>query len=170
MCCRSQCKVVFLALLAFVSACGSESIEDGSELSGVVTRVQDGDSVKMVISSAGELTIRLRSIDSPELDQPYGGVARDYLKNKIEGASIDARCYKKDRYGREVCTLVTKQGEDVNALMLSAGLAWHYLAFADEQVPSERVRYSDYEADAKANSRGLWQDPEPVAPWVHRNQ
>jgi len=161
---------IVLMLLAFVCGCGSESVEDNNKLSGVVSRVQDGDSIKMVISGTGELTIRLRSIDSPELDQPYGVVARDFLSDKISGTNIGAHCYKKDRYNREVCTLFTQQGEDINALMLSAGLAWHYLEFADEQSPSERNRYRDYEAQAKATSRGLWQDSDPVAPWVHRNQ
>jgi len=166
----STFNAVVLVLLVFVSACGGDSVEDSNKLSGVVSRVQDGDSIKMVISGMAELTIRLRSIDSPELDQPYGGVAREYLIDKISGTNIIAHCYKKDRYGREVCTVFTQQGEDINALMLSAGLAWHYLAFADEQTRSERNRYSDNEAQAKANARGLWQDPNPVAPWVHRNQ
>jgi len=169
MCSRNLLYVV-VVLVFFISACGSDSIQNSGEFTGVVNRVQDGDSIKMTVSDMGELTIRLRSIDSPELDQPYGTVARDYLSEKIGGSNIDARCYKKDRYNREVCTLFTQQGEDINALMLSAGLAWHYLAFADEQSRSERNRYSDFEAQAKANVRGLWQDPNPVAPWDHRNQ
>lgn len=46
---------------------------------GVVTSVIDGDTIKVQVAE-GPVTVRLRDIDAPELNQPGGGAATRALR------------------------------------------------------------------------------------------
>jgi len=82
---------------------------------------------------------------------------------------IEARCHKKDRYGREVCAVyVTRR--DVGLEQIRTGMAWHYKAYQHEQPMQERLVYRDEEDAAKAARRGLWNDAKPVPPWEWRKR
>ena len=50
----------------------------------------------------------------------------------------------------------------MNAQMVREGMAWVYRQYA-----KDRTLY-ELERQAKASKRGLWADPEPVAPWDFR--
>ena len=56
----------------------------------------------------------------------------------------------------------------MNLEQVEAGLAWHYKYYQREQSPSDRVKYSDAEREARRLRVGLWQDPNPVPPWDYR--
>jgi len=70
---------------------------------------------------------------------------------------IEARCHKKDRYGREVCAVYLAR-RDVGLEQIRTGMAWHYKAYQHEQPTQERLIYRDEEGAAKAAKRGLWMD------------
>jgi endonuclease YncB( thermonuclease family) len=53
---------------------------------------------------------------------------------------------------------------------LTVGLAWWYRYYAREQTPEQRGQYEFAEFEAKAKKAGLWQEPEPVAPWDWRRR
>ena len=74
---------------------------------------------------------------------------------------------KYDRYQR-ILGKVLLSGEDVNLEQVEAGLAWHYKRYQREQPPSDRVKYSDAELEARRHKLGLWPDPSPVPPWEYR--
>jgi endonuclease YncB( thermonuclease family) len=61
-------------------------------------------------------------------------------------------------------------GEDMNLHMVDRGLAWHYKRYADEQSPGDRDAYAAAEKAAKGARRGLWSDPQPIAPWEWRKR
>ena len=67
----------------------------------------------------------------------------------------------RDRYGR-VVGRVTIGGKLVNAEQVRAGLAWRYTTY------DRRNEFGALEADARRQSRGLWADAAPVAPWEWR--
>jgi hypothetical protein len=54
----------------------------GKEITGVVTRVIDGDTI-VVDSESGSAKVRLAEIDAPESKQAHGQVAADYLAGLI---------------------------------------------------------------------------------------
>jgi len=60
------------------------------------------------------------------------------------------------------------KGEDVNLEQVETGMAWHYKRYQSEQSPSDRVKYSDAELEARRLKLGLWQDPNSVPPWEYR--
>jgi endonuclease YncB( thermonuclease family) len=72
-----------------------------------------------------------------------------------------------DRYGR-ILGKVLLSNEGMNLEQVKAGLAWHYKEYQREQSPSDRVKYSDAEREARRLRLGLWQDPNPVPPWEYR--
>src|SRR5215813_7663846 len=45
---------------------------------------------------------------------------------------VEARCHKKDRYGREVCAVYVAR-RDVGLEQIRAGMAWHYKSYQHEQ-------------------------------------
>jgi hypothetical protein len=54
------------------------------------------------------------------------------------------------------------EGQDVNAGMIAAGMAWHYTRY------SKAADLAAAERDARAARHGLWGDPEAVPPWEWR--
>ena len=47
-------------------------------------------------------------------------------------------------------------------------MAWHYKNYQKEQQFIDRLIYQQVEVAAKNQKRGLWVDPEPIAPWDFR--
>ena len=102
--------------------------------------------------------MRLLGIDAPEIGQPFGTVSRDRLTSLTKGKSgFDER----DRYGRVLARLGVG-GLDVNHQMVTDGLAWHFTRYSDD------ADLEAAESEARAAKRGLWRDPERIAPWDWR--
>jgi endonuclease YncB( thermonuclease family) len=113
--------------------------------------------------------VRIAGIDAPENKQPFGTASKDNLSRLVFKRDVEARCYKRDRYGREVCRVY--QGfADVGLEQVRAGMAWHFKEYAHEQPTQERLVYRDEEGAAKAAKRGLWADAKPVPPWEWRRK
>ncbi len=151
------------------------------ELKGKVVRVADGDTLTLRDQGAvdgGVQKIRLASIDTPEKKsgsnrpgQPYARAATKYLADRVAGEVIELTCYETDRYGRHICDVpLTDQPPltTVNQALVLAGFAW-----ANQQAGGKYLRDDSLltlQAQAKAQMRGLWAQPDPVAPWVWRVQ
>lgn len=111
--------------------------------------------------------VRIAGADAPETGQAHWRAARRHLRELLaDGAT--ASCYKQDQYKRQVCRVQTALGKDVSLELIEAGHAWHAVAFVHEQSAAEVRRFSEAEAFAKAQERGLWAEPDPMAPWVCR--
>ncbi|MCI0705751.1 MAG: thermonuclease family protein, partial [Planctomycetia bacterium] len=91
------------------------------------------------------------------------------LSRLVFGKDVRADCYKRDRYGREVCK-VMRGGTDANLEQIKAGFAWWYREYAKEQTPEDRASYAHAEDDARARHVGLWKDATPVPPWEWRKK
>lgn len=139
------------------------------ELFGSVIGIADGDTLTLLDASRVRHRIRLDGIDAPERSQPFGQRAHESLTELTQGRTVHAACGKTDRYGRAVCN-VTVDGLDVGLEQVRRGLAWHYVRYAREQSPQERVDYARAEAAARAASVGLWSGAQPTAPWDYRRE
>lgn|SRR5689334_22041419 len=131
-------------------------------LPGKVTRVVDGDTIDVLLSS-GRLRVRLQGIDAPEHDQPGGREAQQWLQRRLVDHLVQLEPISQDRYERMVA-IVHAQGAVVNEELVQAGHAWayrHYLRRADRY-------YCDLEAGARNARRGLWALPAAHAPWQYR--
>lgn len=80
--------------------------------------VIDGDTI--VING---VKIRLAGIDAPELDHPYGKMAKSEMMAICRGQAITARLDGALSHGRSVATCYLPDGRDVGAELVKAGLA-----------------------------------------------
>lgn len=121
-----------------------------------VDSVADGDTVRL----AGGERVRLDCVDAPESDQPYGGEAREQLRDLLAGAAVRIDRDGRDRYGRTIGVLYA-DGRDVNQQLVARGAGWNYDRFCGN-------RYQADEDRARAARRGLWRLRRPVPPWDWR--
>ena len=133
----------------------------GVEIEGIVTEVQDGDTLTLV-NWQHTYRIRLADIDAPELGQPRSKDSRASLFHMCALKRATAETAGEDRFGRTLAR-VTCAGVDANAEQVRRGWAWVFIRYAPKNSPLYSV-----EAEARAEKRGLWADPEPVPPWEWR--
>lgn len=110
---------------------------------------------------AHKYRIRLRGIDAPESQMPYGKEAKQVLLNLVEGKSLRVLVYDQDRYGRTVADLYSK-GVFIQEVLLKKGCAWHYTAY------DHRPELAMWEKEARAARVGLWAASNPQKPWEWR--
>lgn len=138
-----------------------------SPLLGRVVHVADGDTVTVMDARHASYRIRLAGIDAPEKRQPWGKVSAYALSERVAGQEVKVLWHKRDRYHRLV-GVVLVGGADAGLAQIAEGLAWHYVAYEQEQNPDDRLRYASAEAQARAQRSGLWRDPAPIPPWDWR--
>lgn len=126
-----------------------------------VVSVHDGDTLRAIDASNVEHKVRLLGIDAPEIGQPFGAVSRERLTSLTKGKPVEVFVDDRDRYGRVLARLEVG-GLDVNRQMVTDGLAWHFTRYSDD------ADLAAAESQARAVKRGLWCDPEPIAPWDWR--
>jgi endonuclease YncB( thermonuclease family) len=131
------------------------------EVTGLVTNVQDGDSMT-VVNFQGAHKIRLISIDAPELEQPYGKDARSSLRDLCMFKWVTVDAVGKDLFKRDLA-LVRCAGADASTEQVRRGMAWVFRRHTKRDHP-----LLELEDEARKARRGLWRDAEPVAPWDWR--
>ena len=150
-------KIITLSLFFLVNSLYCEVIKDLK-----VKWVVDGDTVHA--TKEGKLyKIRLTEIDAPERDQPYGGESTQLLKQLLEDGYFDVDISGIDIYERHLGRLYDN-GVDINREMVEQGLAWVY----DKYVTDKS--FYENQSSAQKNNRGLWQNPESIAPWYWRQR
>lgn len=126
-----------------------------------VAKVFDGDTVRL---EGGE-RVRLIGINTPEVahrnrpTDPGGDAASDYLRKFIEGELVRLEYGKerRDKYGRLLAHLFTRDGENINALMLSGGYAHAVIKLPNiGRLP----QYFAAERGAIETGLGIWGFPQ----------
>lgn len=126
-------------------------------LVGKVTRVVDGDTIHVLLSS-GDITVRFFAIDTPESNQPGGPEAKAFLSGLVLDREVALEVVNQDRYDRLVARVMLGE-RDVNGALVRAGHAWVYRLYArDPQMCRD-------EAAARGAHRGLWAAP-PTS-WIY---
>jgi micrococcal nuclease len=109
--------------------------------------------------------IRLAEVDAPERTQPFSQVSRRNLQALCQHAKqIRIDPVDTDRYGRTVAHIHCDEVH-VNWRQVEDGLAWcftRYLKQPQECLPREEA--------ARDAGKGLWRDPQPLAPWAFRER
>lgn len=150
-----------LALILAMGLLPHAAVARTETLAGRVVRVSDGDTLTVLVGRQ-QVKVRLQAIDAPEIAQPFGERSRRSLASLCAGREVEVHVHGRDRYGR---ALGDAQCEDRSAreFQLSAGMAWVY----PQYTPADSPLY-ELESEARLERRGLWQDPDPVPPWVWR--
>ena len=126
---------------------------------------QDGDSI---ITADGR-HIRLICIDAPEIRQPHGKRAKQFLAKLIKnGITIKKR--GSDQYGRTLAIVkITINGkrQTANEAMIRYGHAWVYKKYSNNcGIAKEKL--IALETQAREEKRGLWKAQNPIPPWQWR--
>lgn len=132
-----------------------------------LVRVVDGDTVVVDCDTEQPIKLRLRYIDAPEMHQPYGPEAKQYLLTLLSGEPLSVCGDKLDLYGRELAEifvpdLTGQQLIDINRKMVEDGYAWSY--------KHQNREFNDLEDEAHTAKRGLWIEDSPEAPWDYRRR
>jgi endonuclease YncB( thermonuclease family) len=109
-----------------------------------------------------QVQVRLDSIDAPELKQAFGQRARQSLAELC--AAKTARVIERgvDRYGRTIGRILC-DGIEANSEQVKRGMAWVFVRYAPANSPLYALQ-----GEAQGSRRGLWADPQPIAPWEWR--
>jgi len=126
---KKQITFVLVVLLALAVLPYAHGTAAGSSVGDFVTvdRVNDGDTITVIINRRKE-KIRMAGMDAPEMGQAYWGrMAKDHLRDIIASSSWKVRLeydvVRRDKYGRLLAYVWTKEGKMVNAEMLAHGYA-----------------------------------------------
>ena len=155
--------------IAAAALAAAAAFAHAHEVGGRVVAVQDGDTVTILDAARVQHRVRIAGIDAPERSQAFGEVSKQSLARLVHDRHVEARCPKRDRFGREVCS-VFLGSRDVGLEQVRGGYAWWYREYAREQTPDDRATYEAAETEARDTRRGLWNDPAPQAPSAFRRQ
>lgn len=129
-----------------------------------IIRILDGDTVEILYEKL-TIKVRLEHIDAPEKrgKQPYGNAAKKVLSDLCFGQIVTISSTGEfDRYGRLIGEIYNDQGLNINKEMVHLGMAWHFKKYSND------MDYDDLEKEARSSKRGLWQEPNAIAPWDFR--
>lgn len=149
--------LILACLVAFAPPVLAQKKADNAPLSGVVTRVIDGDTLLLQPAGKPPMEVRLRNIDAPESCQAWGPESKTALEEYALGKTAELRTSGRDSYGRVIGSLAI-DGQDLGARMVSEGHAW-----------STRTKWDNgplvkQERQAMALKRGLHATPGAVMP------
>jgi len=128
-------------------------------LTGTVTAVHDGDSIKVVFHGEN-VWVRLYGCDAPEVvsnhvtkSQPFGAESGNYLRLLLKGKTVKVETLFKDMYQRMICK-VSIDGVDVTEHMVQNGHAWW---LGEPKIDSSvKEKLKSMHNAAKADKKGLW--------------
>jgi endonuclease YncB( thermonuclease family) len=107
--------IAFLLILQLCS-CGSRENYLGSDFTGKVVAIADGDTFTLLTSENNSIKIRLHGIDCPEKKQDFGQVAKQKLSDLVFRKNVRAIKKDVDRYGRTIALVYDEQNNCVNVL------------------------------------------------------
>ena len=139
------------------------SVEGSAEgFSGQVVAVLDGDMIEVLHDNRRQ-RIRLNVIDCPETGQAYSTNAKQATSEFVFGKEVTLHTHGMDKYGRTIADVLLPDGSSVNQRLVKEGWCWWY----QKHAPKDHA-LKQSEQEAKAAKRGLWNDPDPLPPWVYR--
>ncbi len=157
-------KMVWIFLIAVFLVCDPAIAKTVHDV--LVKKVIDGDSI-LVSNGTKDMKIRLWGIDTPEYRQPYSKAAKKITKKILLHELVDLEVKDIDKYGRTVALVRTKNGENVNELLVRRGYAWVHIYYCKEPICKT---WKVYESEAREKKTGLWREANPVAPWIWKRK
>lgn len=146
-----RCLLLLIALLA-------DSAQARETFTGQVTYVTDGDTLWVQADTGGPARkVRMAGMDAPELCQPGGKAAREFLMQLVLQRRVTVSVAYHDQWGRGLAT-VGLEGKDLGAQMVRAGQAWSY---GWHRKPA---LYASEEALARQSHLGVFAAAKPESP------
>lgn len=157
-------KIILLCIFCLHLSCSYSSAETIESV--YVKKIIDGDSI-VVTARGKEVTVRLWGIDTPEYRQAYSKAAKKYTMALLSKSEVTLEVKDWDKYGRMVALVKMQNGRYANEELVKAGYAWVHIYYCKEPVCEV---WKDYEKNAREQRLGLWQEKNPVAPWIWKRK
>lgn len=125
-----------------------------------VVGISDGSTLTLLVDEK-PMRLRLANIEAPDKAQPHSAASRKSLSELCLGKDATYKQQEFDHRGRAVA-VVYCDGADAGRAQIERGMVW-----VDPKYNKE-LTFPAMEAMARRDHRGLWADPEPVAPWDFR--
>lgn len=139
-------------------------IDSLKEFEGVVSWVDDGDTVK-VKSHGVKISVRLWGIDTPEKRQAGGRAALYYLIKLVKSKKVRIAPLESGKYGRLIAKIYVKD-KFVNLEMIRAGHAWWYKRYSPNWTAGKEALI-----EAQAARLGIWGKKKmPIEPYLWRKK
>lgn len=151
---------LWIVLLVGCADTPPESSQEPAGLLARVTRVTDGDTIRVDLEGRNE-RVRYIGIDTPETEhsprgaQPFGDEAWEANRRLVENQEVRLvfDVEERDRYGRLLAYVYRTDGTFVNEALVRDG-------FARQLTVPPNVRYAEtfrrLEREARDARRGLW--------------
>jgi len=150
---------VVLLVLGGCASARSRGPEPTREMTGVVSRVVDGDTI-VVGEGQNAVTVRLRCVDTPEIEsrkrrgEPYGREAKAFAQRSLQGRRVRLLYHRReprDRYGRLLAYVILEDGSLFNADLIRGGYAR-----TTRFKCNYRQQMKAWEKEAQRAGRGMW--------------
>ncbi len=139
------------------------------ELLGRIDDVMNGDTIIVIDKNKKRHKVYLLGIDAPELKQTFGKQAKAHLdkllfaRNYQVKVVIARRTAAKNIVGTIYATdLNSTQYDNINGMMVMSGNAWANPRTSKQYVAVEKI--------ARNRKLGLWEQKNPLPPWVWRKR
>lgn len=159
---RRGARVVFLVAGLIARA------DDARNFEALVIRVHDGDTMTVKREDGTQTTIRLATVDAPELRQPGGAEAQRWLAAQTLALHVRVQWVNGDRYGRTVA-LIFRAQTNIALDAVKNGHAWVYRAYIGFLNARDRTEILEAETTARKTKTGLWSESKPLEPWIWRS-
>ncbi|MFC0523291.1 thermonuclease family protein [Pontibacillus salicampi] len=152
---------IVLSLLLLLVLVGCGELGDASSDKAVVTRVVDGDTMKVELADGTKETVRLLLVDTPETKHPelpvqaFGPEAAAYAEETLSGENVTLHYdeSKRDTYDRLLVYLHVN-GVDFNKSLIEKGLA--RVAYVWEPNTERAESYYKVQQKAKQQGKRIW--------------
>ncbi|MDH4091353.1 MAG: thermonuclease family protein [Cyclobacteriaceae bacterium] len=139
------------------------SVTTDKVIKGKVVKVIDGNTFQVKGEDKQMHKILLMGIDSPELEQEFGREAKKFLEKLILGKTVTLDFKGTDRFGNPLVDVRIDGTKDPRIELLKEGLAW-----TTENNPPANLE--QYRSSAQLRNKGLWQQRNPIPPWIFRKE
>lgn len=126
---------------------------------GVVHHCHDGDTCTVLLDQ-DKISVRFSGIDTPELAQKDGKLARDFTESLVKGKEVKLLCEGKS-FNRVTCTVFQNE-VDINAEITKAGFAFDVPKYSGG-------KYKNLMVLAQSQKLGIWKN-NPTSPYCFRHK
>ena len=165
----------FILMIVWLSGCESKSLErkvtstesrptalEPEQITAKVMDVIDGDTIVVMNEIRKSMTIQIKGVDAPELEQAFGNTAHEKLTARIEGKIVRVALDEADEFGRRTAE-VFENDKSVNVWLIRQGCGWHNWKFDADDAKAAA------EKQARKDKAGLWAAKDPRPPWEWKN-
>ena len=162
--------ILVVAAIAVYFFGGRELQDDSGFVSGIITRVVDGDTASVLVDGS-ERRVRFLGVDTPETVHPnkpvqfYGKEASNFTKESLTGKRVwlEYDASPQDRYNRHLAYIWTAKPNNINEDAIRKDMFNAKLllgGYAKVMVIKPNKRYESlfrkFEEEARNSKRGLW--------------